>query len=114
LRTQLTASLQLAPDCQLQESSASRASIALRAAGCFVMDGTDPATATLGCSEELRASYDETLPQYEALEEGKAPKGSAPGPGSGRGEDSKGTILKVVRFAPGTQVGCEQVRATMF
>jgi hypothetical protein len=113
LRTQLTAAMQLSSDCELQETTASDASLGLRAAGCFVTDGTDPSTATLGCSEELRASYDETLPQYEVLEKGKAPKASGPGAGPSRKEPSAGTILKAVRFAPGTQVGCEEARGIM-
>lgn len=114
LRTQLTAAMRLSSDCELQETTASDASLGLRAAGCFVTEGTDRSTATLGCSEELRASYDDTLPQYEVLEKGKAPKGGGPGAGPSRKEPSAGTLLKAVRFAPGTQVGCEEARGIMF
>jgi hypothetical protein len=114
LRTQLTAAMQLSSNCELQETTASDASLGLRAAGCFVTDGMDPSSATLGCSEELRAGYDETLPQYEVLEQGKAPKDTGPGSGPSRKEPSAGTILKAVRFAPGTQVGCEEARDIMF
>ena len=111
LRAQLTAAMQLSSsDCELKEVKASDASVDLRAAGCFVTDGTYPSTAILGCSEELRAGYDETLPRYEVLEQGKTPKCSGSGSGPSSKEPSAGTILKAVRFAPGTQVGCEEAR----
>jgi hypothetical protein len=87
---------------------ASDTSLDMRAAGCFVMSGADPMSANLGCSEELRASYDEILPQFEALEAGDTPRGS------GKKPVSEGTALRVVRFAAGTQVSCEQVRNAMF
>lgn len=112
LRTQLTAAMKLAPDCALEQSTASEATVDLRSAGCFVMDGTDPASASLGCSEELRDGYDQILPHYEVLEKGKVPGSSSPGPG--RPEESPGTLLKAVRFEPGTQVDCERARALMF
>jgi len=114
LRTQLTAAMSISPACELQEVNASKAAIDLRAAGCFVADGTDPATAMLGCSEQLRASYDETLPHYDVLEQGKAPKSSGSGPGPNRKEPSAGTLLKAARFAPGTDISCEQARSIMF
>jgi hypothetical protein len=110
LRVQLTAAMKLNPDCQLNDLTASDAAIDLRAAGCFVMDGTDPASASMSCSEELRASFDETLPKYEVLEKGAAPKQG----GSGKKQESTGPILQAVRFAPTTQVGCEQARSVTF
>lgn len=110
LRTQLTAAVELAPDCQLQESSASKASVDLRSAGCLVPEGMDPTSASFSCSEELRIGYDETLPQFEALEKGKAPKSSGPA----RANESAGPLLKVIRFEPGAPVDCDQVRNITF
>lgn len=110
LRTQLTAAMKLTPDCQLTDLTASDAALELRSAGCFVMDGTDPASANASCSEELRASFDETLPEYEALEKGDATKHGGPG----KKLASDGPILKAVRFAQGTRVDCEQVRSAKF
>lgn len=111
LRTQLTAAMQLSADCKLHEPTASDASLDLRSAGCFVMEGVDPASASAGCSEELRANFDETLPHYDALEKGEAPSSNT-GPGTTKpaGKPSEGTVLKAVRFAPGTPVTCEQLR----
>jgi hypothetical protein len=110
LRAQLTAAMQLDPDCQLKEVSATDASLDLSAAGCFVMDGSDPASANMGCSEQLRAGFDQTLPDFEALEKGDLFKQSGPG----KKQPSNGPILQALRFAPGSQVSCEQVRSSKF
>jgi hypothetical protein len=111
LRTQLTAAMELTSDCKLHEVKASGAALDLRSAGCFVMDGVDPTSANAGCSEELRANFDATLPHYVALEKGEAPSSSSgPGPAKPADKRSEGTLLKAIRFAPGTQVTCEQLR----
>ena len=96
LRAQLTAALQLSSDCTLRDAKASDATIDLRGAGCLAPQGSDPATTTSSCSDQLRARYDDVLPQYATPR--KNPQ----------------TTLNVVRFAPGTKVTCEQVRSAMF
>jgi hypothetical protein len=108
LRTQLTAAMQVAPDCKLSEITASQASVGLHAAGCFVTSGTDPMSANAGCSEEIRAEVDRSLPSYEVVA-----KGDMSGPSTiGAGKPSTGTVLQVVKLP--AQPDCEAVRSAMF
>jgi hypothetical protein len=107
LRTQLTAAMRLAPDCTLSDVTASDASVGLRAAGCFVTAGADPATASAGCSEEIQAEVDRSLPSYEVLDQGDLPSR-----GAGNTKPSAGTLLQVVRLP--AQPDCAAVRKAMF
>jgi hypothetical protein len=110
MRAQLTAAMRLAPDCKISDVVASDATLDLRSAGCFVTSGTNPTSASSECSEQLRTGIDQTLPSYEVLEAGEIPDLS----NVSNKRPSAGTILKAVRFAPGSHVSCDQVRKAKF
>jgi hypothetical protein len=107
LRTQLTAAIALEPSCAPRGATASDATLDIASAGCFVSDGTDPATATLSCSEDLRMGVDESLPDYVVLKSGERPDDSE----VTVRKKSEGPLLQVV---PLTTAGCEQVRSAQF
>jgi hypothetical protein len=107
LRAQLTAALKLDPACSLSELSATAVSLGVRAAGC--LQAID-AGASAGCTEEIRAAFDESLPNYEVLGPGDVPAAD----GVRNKKPSEGPILKALRFPAPAAISCEQVRAAMF
>lgn len=107
LRAQLRAALKLDATCTVSEPSASAASIDIRAANCLLE--VDAITSP-SCNEMYRNFIDESLPSYETLARGEEPSASD----ASDTEPSTGSVLQVVRFAPGEAASCEAVRAIKF
>ena len=113
LRTQLMAAVGLAADCHVTQATGALQSLDLRAAGCMLpgVDWTQGMTnmqpSESPCSEDLRNTIDQSLPQYEVLSAGQAPPAAVGGSDTAI---SRGTVLRAVRFRAGSMPTCEQVR----
>jgi hypothetical protein len=108
VRTQLTAAVELNADCSVRQASGGTGAIDLRSAGCvYPSSGSGPTqppgmSGSASCPAQVRATIDQSLPQFHALAAGEKPNSFSVA--------SRGPELTTVRFAPGAAVTCEQVR----